>query len=218
MKKNTLRRLALGLALCFGAMTLFGCRSTIGPAIEEAKRRAQVHEIDVSDMFSEESGFHYPGYVWGHEFSEFQKAADFPITGIAGYSEDGTFYDCSEWNVKIGELQNDGATVAADMEERVQLVLFEFDGDKTSLSTELFENFAEEIGKNFEIKPSVEERDDQADNATYHYVTYYWRYTMEDGKETSLQWAAAYVKGAENPSAMTFSLSYIAPEESNETK
>lgn len=217
--RNKVTLLLVFLVPVFLAGNFCGCKSTIGPAIEEAKKQAEVRELNLDEMFSEANGFHFPGYNWGDEFAQFQKAADYPITGIAGYSEDGTYYDCAKWHVKLGELENDGATVATDEEERVQLVMFEFADSARPVTTEIFKSFAEEIGRHFDVQPELKERNEATDEGSYRYVTYYWRYTLPDGKETSLQWAAAYVQGVTNPMAATFSLSYIAPEEKrNETE
>lgn len=200
------------------SMLLTGCKSMIGAAIEESIRRSEAREISIKDMFSEKDGFHFPGYSWGDEFGAFQQAADFPISEIAGYSEDGTFYDAADWHVNLDGMINDGATVATDMIECVQMVMFEYSGSKTPISKAEFQAFADNIGKYFTIQPTVKERDEETDTVTYHYVTYYWTYTLPDGKETSLQWASATVKGTTNPSAVTFSLSYLAPEEKKDEK
>ena len=200
------------MVLCM-ALSFAGCKSMIKEAADEASRRAEAQPIALKDMYSEAGGYHFPGYQWGDSFAEFQKVANYPISNIAGYGEDCTYYDAEGWHILLGDYVNDSATVGMDDSEYIRMISFEFAGGNGSISATGFDGFAAVIEANLGTATEVTEKDGEDQNGTkFTYKTYFWRATLENGLETSLQWGSATIKGTRTPFAVTFSLGCRVPE------
>lgn len=207
----------VSIMLALSMLLSTGCKSPIQRAAEEQEERRKPKLIDYQQCYSEEKGYHYPGFYWGDSFGAFQKAADYPISELSGYSADnGTLYDAKDWRFQFGDFSNDSASVAADDEQRIRMIIFGIENNE--ISKEYFESYKDVLAGAFSVEPVKEERDEETEAGTFHYETYYFRKTLADKKETSIQWAMATKKGFEAPSIITFAFGCIFPEEEESSK
>lgn len=194
---------------------LSGCRSAIGAANASKEQAAAVVEYALSAFYSEEDGYHFPGFRWGEGFGAFQRAAGYPISNIAGYAEDGTMYDAENWHVRFGEQVSKQATVGVDNGDRVCLVLFEMERDSEAekpISKAYFEAFAAELTALFgeaEISRGTEE----SGTIPLNTVTYKWERALPTGEITTLQWASATEESITEPKLISFVVGYYTKEE-----
>lgn len=224
MKK---RMFAAALALVT-LISLAGCKSTLVPAIERYNRKYNVPELTASVLFDESKGFCYKDAEWGMTLKEFNEATDTSISKILGFTTTNvTMYETDLYINLMGRF-NDSASVGAVTvgEESICYMLsFAFDSSKRSATQTVTEQilYTEYLPKLKEMygEPSdYREGTTTQNNITSLNKSYYWDYEAPDGTKTQLQWAGAFVSGAEEPTLVTLGIVWFTDylEEADESE
>lgn len=193
------------LALC----SLAGCKSTLRAALEVAAEQEAYHEIDLSKVYSENDGYHYPGILWGYEVKECQEALNYSIDKVSAYGTNGeSIFDLQRVHVTVNGRKNDNATLAATKDNITYMVTAAFDNENPEegelSQRELFNSYYETLVEKFGEPTSTVDEDRKADAKTMHYISHAWKATTPEGKETEMQLGAAFEIGSEDPTYVTF--------------
>ena len=208
-------------AACLIAATMLllltSCKSTLRPALEEYERINKVEELDLSLLFDEEQGFHYKGIKWGMTLEEAQKASDSTISSILGYGPHNIMIYESNLKLKLLDRQNDTSSLASVTEDDIcYMVSLAFNQDSKRLTNplteaELFDQYLVKLKEAFGEPDDFQENTQVQERVSTVSRSYVWNYETPDGKQTQLQWSAAYVSGSEEPSIVTIGVVYHHP-------
>lgn len=210
MKKRTI---VLSVLLA-AAFALSGCKSTLREGMEAIEAANRIEELDLNTVFSEEEGFHAPGIRWGLKLKEIPVVQDYTLQGMVSYGQDGemTYKAVGLQNRFLGRV-NDEATVTVNKNEVGFMVSYLFSADQLeeerktdpeligqkALSEQYFQKLTEAFGE----PDDVTEHTENIQGLDTKYRTYFWSCETADGKQTQMQWADAYVAGADEPNYVT---------------
>lgn len=71
-KNKCVVKAVVAVLLCATMLMAVGCKSPLQRAAEEKAARQEAKVLDYANCYSDELGYHYPGYAWGESFSVFQ--------------------------------------------------------------------------------------------------------------------------------------------------
>lgn len=199
------------LAAAF-ALSLTGCKSTLRPALEEYARRMNVQELDLSTILDAENGFHFGKINWGMTLTEANEATGSSISNMLGYGPNDIVVYESDLAIKILGRQNDNASITTILEEsEVYMISFVFQKNDRYPNLDmpeqkLFEEYLPKLTEAFGDPDDYREDTQTKDRVSSLTKCYVWEDETADGKKTELQWSAAYVSGADEPSLVTFGM------------
>ncbi len=202
MKKLLSVFLILGLAL----PVLSGCQSTIASSWE-AEQEKKVFDFDLSDIYSEETGFHFPGISWGETFADYQAKFDYPVTELLNYGDDEKkVYEADDLRMKIfdrvtnsGALSCDGNDVCTEIS-----VAFDTNGKESELSQdEMKEKLETYLREKFGEPADTEKTEQEVGKEMANTVTYVWKASAADGKKTEMHLGVMYLPYAGEPSCLS---------------
>ena len=216
IRKTQFRRvfvcLIAGLLVIFGT----GCRSMIELAKMEQAARLEPKPMELSSFYSEEEGFHYPGFNWGDGFSEFQRVTDFSVTDMEGYTELETVYTASELRLLILERVNDEASIGCRDKDEVAFVSINFSKDS---DPDTFPAFCEQIEKKltelFGASAETIAHNEEVDGKLYNFRTEVWQKTV-GGKITEFQFGTATLPGSATPNFLSIGVNWRSFEGASE--
>ena len=193
-------------ALC---LALTGCKSTLRPALEEYARKTNVEELSLSSLLDEENGFHFGDIHWGMTLDQATKANGFIYSKILGYGPNNIYTYETDLRIKVLGRQSDSSSVTTILDNsECYMVSFVFQRDDKHLNTEMpeqkmFEEYLPKLKEAFGEPADYREDVKTQEKVSSLTKCYVWEKTTSDGKKTELQWSAAYVSGAEEPSLVT---------------
>ena len=205
MKKKAIA-LILSAVLAGALFASQGCRSMIElRKIEEAQAAIPV-EIDFRAFYSDEDGYHFPNLKWGGSFSDFQRAADYPVKQIEGYTDNGeTVYDAAYLRYIILGRANDEANVACKDKDVVSFVSFGFKPsaeEETASLSEYFETVVSSFTEAFGEPDEHLKHNEDVDGNPFAYDSVFYRKTVGE-KVTELQVSTVTPAGSAEPSIMS---------------
>ena len=216
--KNGMRKAGIAVLAALLMLSFCGCRSMIELALMDKEQRNQATQLDLKDLYSAAEGFHYPGFSWGEDFAAFQRATDFSVTDMEGYTDTDTVYTASDLHHMILDRRNDAAQVGCRDKDKVSFVSMSFDRGEDD--AEVFAAFSAQLAT--ELKALYGEPDQVLDHtedvngAQYIYKTMIWQKTA-GGKITELQYGTATMPGTDVPNFVSIGVDWL-PEETDETK
>jgi len=195
--------------LLLAASLLTGCRSPLSRGLERSAKLYGTNELDLTTVFSEEDGFHYPEITWDMTIEQIQETTYASIAQLMGVSDEyGISYEMSGLTKALLGRKNDSSVVNTNPDGLCYLVsivyeLSDNEGIKSIGLQDLFDQYGEKIREVYgEPEDSVDEVR-TVESTKVRYVTSYWEYTTASGITTQLQWSVAYVSGATAPSYLT---------------
>ncbi len=203
------KKLAVLAAVLMAVCSLSGCRSTLRAALDAQADQEAYKEIDLDQVYSEEDGYHYPGILWGYSVKESQPAVNYAIDDVSAYGSSAeSLFDMEKVHLAINGRKNSTATLAATSDSITYLVSASFnkedlaEGDMSQ--SELFASYYEILVNKFGEPTETVDEDKKIDSTTMHYTSYAWRAVLADGKETEMQFGAAYKVNDDEPEYITF--------------
>ena len=197
------------LAAAF-VFTLTGCKSTLRPALEEYARKSNIAELDLSEMLDEENGFHFGKIKWGMTLTEAGEATESNVSSMLGYGPNDIVVYESSLLLKILGRKNDSASVSTILKQSdVYMISFVFQYNEKYPNLEmpeqkLFEEYLPKLTETFGEPDDYREETQTQERVSSLTKCYVWESETTDGKKTELQWSAAYISGADEPTLVTF--------------
>lgn len=162
----------------------------------------------VTDLYSEAEGYHFPGFQWGGDFTAFQKATDYSVTDMEGYTEEETVYTAGGLKRSFFDVANDTASIGCRGKDEVAFVSLNF---SKGVDADAFASFAEQLKaaarEAFGAPDEVISHNEEVDGKLYNYETSFWRKTV-DGKITELQLGTATLPGSSSPNYLSLGVDY----------
>ncbi len=203
--------------IALGVLSGAGCRSMIEMRLMNEAERSVPKPLTLSELYTEQGGYCFPGFTWGQNFSDFQRLTDFAVTDLEGYTENGeTVYTAGDLHRTIFGRENDSGNVGILDDEIVDFVSIGFQTpetpDENTLSiAELSSKMQEELVRLFREPDETVTHSDTVNNVVYTMRTSFWRKEV-NGRVTELQWGTATAAGMEDPSFASLGVAFSFPE------
>jgi len=203
----------IAIALILSSLT--GCQSFLSRGLERSEKQYGVTEIDPAALYSEEAGFQHPLIRWGMSLSEIQTENLSSVSALLGASEDGDVsYEMSGMYLSIEGRADDSTVILTSPEGECLLASVVFKtGDKEAQQSitlpNLFSQFKETLQGIYGEPTEANDSTSTVESTKVKYVTYLWRRTSSNGRTTELQWSAAYLSGATEPTYLTLGFALI---------
>ena len=213
-KKRHILKAGLAVIAVMLLLAGTGCRSMIELAKMEQAARLEPKPMKVEEFCSEAEGYHYPGFRWGDDFSAFQRATDFSVTDMEGYTEEETVYTASELKVALLDRVNDAAAVGCRGKDLVAFVSLNY--EKKANESEEFDTFAkalrEQLVQAFGEPVETLEHNEEVNGKLYNYKTEFWRKLVGE-KLTELQLGTATLPGSSSPNYLSIGVNFRTEED-----
>ena len=207
-KKRT--GLKAGLAVMIAASLLLGtgCRSMIELAMMEKASKLEPRPMEIEEFYSEAEGYHFPGFHWGENFTAFQRATNFSVTDMEGYTEEETVYTASELKISLLGRVNDAASVGCRGEDLVAFVSLNYEKGTDADGFDAFaKSLRESLISKFGEPTETLEHNEDVDGKLYNYRTDFWRKLVGE-KMTELQLGTATLPGSSSPNYLSIGVDF----------